>query len=48
MRFINGENKTINVSVELINYTPVSIDFLVDRMDKIIYGEAVDEEPVFR
>jgi len=48
MRFINSENKTINVSVELINYTPVSIDFLVDMMDEIVYGETVDEEPVFR
>lgn len=44
--FINGENKTINVSVELINYTPVSIDFLVDRMDEIVFWEAIDKEPV--
>ena len=41
-------NKTINVSVELINYTPVSIDFLVDRMDEIVYWEAIDKEPVYR
>ncbi len=34
--FINGKNKTINVSVELINYTPLSLDFLVDNMDDII------------
>jgi hypothetical protein len=46
MRFINGENKTINVCVELINYTPISIDFLVDRMDEIVYWEAIGEEPV--
>jgi len=44
--FINGKSKTINVSVELINYTPVSIDFLVDRMDEIVYWEAIGKEPV--
>jgi calcineurin-like phosphoesterase family protein len=27
--FINGENKTINVSVELIDYKPLNIDFLL-------------------
>ena len=36
-----------NVSVGLINYTPISIDFLVDRMDKIVYWEAIDKEPVY-
>jgi calcineurin-like phosphoesterase family protein len=46
--FINGKNKTINVSVELINYTRVSIDFLVDRMGEIVYWEAIDKEPVYR
>ena len=44
--FINEKNKTINVSVELINYTPILIDFLVDRMDKIVYWEEIDKEPV--
>jgi calcineurin-like phosphoesterase family protein len=48
MRFINSENKTINVSVELINYTPISIDFLVDMRDEIVYWEAIDNEPVYR
>ena len=40
--FINGDNHTINVSVELTDYKPVSIDFLlsldlnnVKRMDTI-------------
>ena len=27
--FINGERKTINVGVELINYRPVSLDYLI-------------------
>lgn len=27
--FINGNNKTINVSVEVINYRPVSMDFIL-------------------
>jgi hypothetical protein len=38
----------INVSVELTNYTPISIDFLVDRMDDITYWEAIDKEPVLK
>jgi len=40
--FINGENKTINVSAELLNYKPLSLDFLTSidlnslkRMDTI-------------
>lgn len=40
--FINGEKKTINVSAELINYRPVSLDFLMSlglasirRMDTV-------------
>jgi calcineurin-like phosphoesterase family protein len=46
--FMNGKNRTINVSVELINYTPISLDFLVDRMDNVVYWKAIDKEPVFR
>ena len=46
--FINGKNKTINVSVELINYTPLSLDFLIDRMEDVVYWKAIDKEPVFR
>ncbi len=46
--FMNGKNRTINVSVELINYTPISLDFLVDRMEDVVYWKAIDKEPVFR
>ena len=31
--FMNRERKTINVGVELINYTPVSIDFLIEAIE---------------
>jgi calcineurin-like phosphoesterase family protein len=40
--FINGKKKTINVSAELINYKPVSLDHLlklglnsIERMDTV-------------
>nr|QNO49471.1 hypothetical protein OCBBGKCP_00028 [Methanosarcinales archaeon ANME-2c ERB4] len=46
--FMNGKNRTVNVSVELINYTPISLDFLVDRMEDVVYWKAIDKEPVFR
>ena len=46
--FMNGKNRTINVSVELINYTPISLDFLVDKMEDVVYWKAIDKEPVFR
>ena len=46
--FMNGKNRTINVSVELINYTPISLDFLVERMEDVVYWKAIDKEPVFR
>ena len=46
--FMNGKNRTINVSVELINYTPISLDFLVDRMEDVVYWKAIDKEPVFK
>ncbi|MGB2842238.1 MAG: metallophosphoesterase [Halobacteriota archaeon] len=46
--FMNGKNKTINVSVELINYSPISIDFLVDKIDNTIYWEAIDKEPAYK
>ena len=45
--FMNGKNRTINVSVELINYTPISLDFLVDKMEDVVYWKAIDKEPVF-
>ena len=40
--FINGKEKRINVSAELVNYRPVSLDFIlsldldsIERMDTI-------------
>jgi len=44
--FINGENKTINVSVELIDYRPVSIDYLLNlNLDSIKRMQRVGSEP---
>lgn len=47
--FINGENKTINVSVELINYKPVNIDqILALDLDSIQRMSTLDSEPVWK
>jgi calcineurin-like phosphoesterase family protein len=44
--FINGERKTINVSVELINYRPLSIDKLLSlNIDSIRMMRTIDSEP---
>jgi calcineurin-like phosphoesterase family protein len=44
--FINGERKTINVSVELINYRPLSIDKLLSlNIDSIRRMRTIDSEP---
>jgi calcineurin-like phosphoesterase family protein len=44
--FINGKLKTINVSVELTNYRPVNIDFLVSlNIDSIRRMETITSEP---
>jgi len=44
--FINGERKTINVSVELINYTPISIDSLLSlNIDSIRRMETINSKP---
>ena len=45
--FINGENKTINVSVELINYQPVNIDqILALDLDSIQRMSTLDSQPI--
>ena len=45
--FINGENKTINVSAELLNYKPVDLDFLISlKLDSIKRMDLVDSQPV--
>ena len=31
--FVNMKNKTVNVSVEMINYTPVSIDRIIEEIE---------------
>jgi len=47
--FIDGRWKTINVSCELINYTPVDIDWILDRdIDTIRRMETINSEPVRR
>jgi calcineurin-like phosphoesterase family protein len=44
--FINGKKKTINVSVELINYKPVSLDFLLSlNIDSIKRMETINSKP---
>jgi calcineurin-like phosphoesterase family protein len=44
--FINGQNRTINVSVELTGYKPVSIEFLISLgLDKIKRMDTVNSLP---
>lgn len=44
--FINGRNRTINLSVELINYKPISLEFLVSLgLDKIKRMDTIDSIP---
>lgn len=44
--FINGKLKTINVGVELINYRPVSLDFLLSlNIDSIKRMETINSKP---
>jgi calcineurin-like phosphoesterase family protein/2'-5' RNA ligase len=45
--FINGKSKTINVSVELINYKPVSLDFLLSLdIDSIKRMDTINSKPI--
>jgi len=44
--FINGKKKTINISVELIKYKPISIDYLLSlNIDKIKRMETIASKP---
>jgi calcineurin-like phosphoesterase family protein/2'-5' RNA ligase len=44
--FINGEQKTINVSVELINYKPLSLSYLLSLgLDSIRRMRTIDSQP---
>jgi calcineurin-like phosphoesterase family protein len=44
--FINGKLKTINVSVELTNYRPVSIDYILSlNIDSIRRMETINSKP---
>jgi calcineurin-like phosphoesterase family protein len=44
--FINGKLKTINVSVELTNYRPISLDYLLSlKIDSIRRMEKVSSKP---
>jgi len=45
--FINGEQKTINVSLELINYKPVSLSYLLSSLDldSIKRMRTIDSQP---
>lgn len=43
--FINGRHKTINVSVELINYTPIELDYIESLdIDSIEYMRDMNAE----
>jgi calcineurin-like phosphoesterase family protein/2'-5' RNA ligase len=47
--FINGDRKTINVCPELLNYRPVSFDFLTSlNLDSIKRMDTIDSVPVTR
>lgn len=44
--FINGEKKTINVSAELTNYRPVSLDYILSlNLDTIQRMDTIDSVP---
>lgn len=44
--FINGETKTINVSVEMTDYKPVSLDYLLSLdLDSIKRMDTIDSKP---
>lgn len=44
--FINGDKKTINVSAELVNYRPMSLEFLVSlKLDSIKRMDTIDSVP---
>jgi len=46
--FINGERRTINVSVEVINYKPVSLDWILSLgLEKIKRMETILDEPEY-
>jgi calcineurin-like phosphoesterase family protein/2'-5' RNA ligase len=47
--FINGDKKTINVSPELVNYGPVSLDYLASlKLSSIKRMDTIDSIPVMR
>ncbi len=47
--FINGDKKTINISPELINYRPVSLDFLSSlKLNSIKRMDTLDSIPITR
>jgi len=47
--FINGEKRTINVSIEPINYKPVSLDWIISLgLEKIRRMETVLDEPEYK
>lgn len=44
--FINGHKRTINISAKLVNYHPVSLDFLISlKLDSIKTMDTVDSIP---
>lgn len=44
--FINGEQKTINVSPEVINYKPVSLSYLLSLdLDSVKRMQTIDDQP---
>lgn len=46
--FINGENKTINVSADLINFTPIRLDKILSlNLDRIKRMETLNSKPEY-
>ena len=47
--FINGDKKTVNISPELVNYRPVSLDFLSSlKLNSIKRMDTIESIPVMR
>ena len=44
--FINGQNKTINVSCELLDYKPIDLNKIMAEMDTVQYWRMINDKPI--
>ena len=45
--FIDGKKRNINVACELVNYTPVSLDWIVSmNIDKVKRMDSIESKPI--